>query len=518
MIATLPHIIVSAAKTCPEREAFRCGPHLLTYGELNDKTDQLAGHLISKGVKKGDRVGVYLFRSIKTAIAIYGIMKAGAAFVPIDPGLPISRITYLLKDCGIEHLVTHPLLQKKHRKIIYGQTPLLSLIGSKMSDIDSISWENLFDCSLKDDSMPDLNEDDLAYVMYTSGSTGHPKGIMHTHKSGMSYARLSVNLFDIKPQDRLASHAPLHFDISTLGYLSGPLAKATTVILSEAHVKMATSLASLIEKERISIWYSVPLALVQLLQNGNIQHKDLSALRLILFGGEVFATKYLREWMQRCPKTRFYNIYGPAEVNQCTAYELKSPPAENEIVPIGHVWEETEFRILDENGNPKKDGSGELAIHSTTMMSGYWNNGALTEKSWYHEKSSEGNKTFFKTGDVVFKNEEGNLVFLGRNDRQVKIRGYRIEIDEIEAALLAHENVVEAAVVTVQKNQTEKEILAAVILNEKEVLGQKELKTHCRKLLPSYAVPESIAFMHDFPRTGSGKIDRNFIVKTYSNV
>ena len=354
--------------------------------------------------------------------------------------------------------------------------------------------------------------------MYTSGSTGFPKGIMHTHKSGLSYARLSVNQFEIRHEDRLASHAALHFDISTLGYLAGPLAMASTVIISEAHTKMPSSLADLIEKERITIWYSVPLALIQLLQSGSLQEKNLPALRLILFGGEVFANKYLNQLIHLCSTARFFNVYGPAEVNQCTCFEVKTPPKEDEVVPIGQVWEETEYRILDEKNQlvSHKD-RGELAIHSSTMMRGYWNNEALTETSLYMEKEGLELKRFFKTGDIVEKNKSGNLLFLGRNDRQVKIRGYRIEIDEIEAALLKHESIMEAAVVVLQKNENEKEIFAAVILNEKNAVDLKDVKRHCNNLLPNYAVPQSIEFMHDFPRTGSGKIDRNQIVNSYTN-
>lgn len=519
MITALSHMIVSAAKAHPEREAFRYGTYALNYGELNYKTDQLSKHLISKGVKKGDRVGVYLFRSIETAIAIYGIMKSGAAFVPIDPALPIDRITFLLNDCGIEHVVTNPNLGKKHRKILEHETPLKSIIGAVLETrIPIISWEEVFKISLEDYREVVLSENDLAYVMYTSGSTGFPKGIMHTHKSGLSYARLSVNLFNIQKEDRLASHAPLHFDISTLGYLSGPFAAATTVIISEAHTKMATSLAELIDKEKITIWYSVPLALVQLLQSNTVQEKDLSALRLVLFGGEVFPNKYLNQLMSLCPKVGYHNIYGPAEVNQCTSFELKMPPAEREVVPIGKVWEETEYRILDQTRHSTSNlHSGELAISSSTMMLGYWNNKALTEKSIYREKSADGEKLFFKTGDMVKENENGDLIFLGRNDRQVKVRGYRIEIDEIEAAILKHKDVLESAVVVIDKSESEKEIMAAVILNnDNDVeIEVKDILAHCRSLLPVYAVPQSIELMHDFPRTGSGKIDRNEIVKIY---
>ncbi|MEO9892392.1 amino acid adenylation domain-containing protein [Aurantibacter sp.] len=520
MTTTLPQILRSAANKLPNQESFRFGSDSLNYKELDVKTDKLASHLNAKGVKKGDRIGVYMFRSLETAIAMYGIMKTGAAFVPLDPGLPISRINYLLNDCGIEHVITNPNLHRKHRKILEHKSPLKSFIGVRLNtDFETISWDDIFNITLENFIEIPINENDLAYIMYTSGSTGFPKGIMHTHKSGLSYARLSVNLFKINEDDRLASHAPLHFDISTLGYLAGPLAMATTIIISEAHTKMAPSLAALIEQEKITIWYSVPLALVQLLQSNSIQKMNLSALRLFLFGGEVFANKFLNELMHLCPEAKFYNVYGPAEVNQCTCYHIKKPPLKKDVIPIGQVWEETEFIILDKQGRKINNNDyGELAIHSSTMMKGYWNNQTLTNKSTYVAIQGELEKKFFKTGDMVKMNETGDFHFKGRNDRQVKIRGYRIEIDEIEAALLTHEKIIEAAVIVLQKNESEKEVMAAVIVDQSCTIGSKELLEHCRGSLPSYAVPQSIEIMPDFPRTGSGKIDRKEIIKTYIKI
>ncbi len=517
MISTLPHIIESAAEKFPDRESFRFASDSLSYSELDVKTDKLASHLVLNGVEKGDRVGVYMFRCLETAIAIYGIMKAGAAYVPLDPSLPIARIAFLLNDCGIEHLVTHDALTKKHRRLLELDTPLKSIVGSvNEHGIPAISWESIFEMPLKNFKGPVLEGSDLAYIMYTSGSTGNPKGIMHTHRSGLSYAKLSVREFDLQKDDRLANHAPLHFDISTLGYLSGPLACATTVIISEGHTKMATSLADLIEKEKISLWYSVPLALIQLLQTDSMDKRDLSALRHILFGGEIFPNKYLAQLMQLCPQANYYNVYGPAEINQCACYRIDKLPAMDAHIPIGAVWGETTYKILDtKDTQVAKGAAGELVVATSTMMRGYWNNAELTEKSFFRMEDDGKATIYYRTGDIVRENSNGELLFLGRNDRQVKIRGYRIEVDEIEAAILRHEAVYEAAVVVLDKSESEKEIMAAVVLNRSGAVETKDILDHCKMSLPPYAVPQSIEFMHDFPRTGSGKIDRKKIMKTY---
>ncbi|MBM1106803.1 amino acid adenylation domain-containing protein [Aurantibacter crassamenti] len=515
MISTFPQSLKAAALKHPKHTAFRCGSTDISYNQLDEKTDQLASHLCSIGVKKGDKVGVYMNRCIETSIAIYGIMKTGAAYVPIDATLPLTRVAYLLNDCEIEHLVSIPLLNRKHSALAAYQTPLKSILGSSAElNIDSTTWDDIFNTSIHNLDEVNIEADDLAYIMYTSGSTGFPKGIMHTHYSGLNYAKLSINHFNLTNDDILANHAPLHFDISTLGYFAGPLACATTVIVTDAHTKMPTSLANLIATEKITLWYSVPLALVQMLQTGILEQLDLSALRLVLFGGEVFTNKYLSELMHLLPKPSFYNIYGPAEVNQCTSYHVKNPPEDKTILPIGKVWEDTDYLIFDKNDQNVADGEiGELLIHSTTRMKGYWNNLELTKKSSYNQTFENSFRIYHRTGDLVRIDDAGELLFMGRNDRQVKIRGYRIEIDEIEACIAQNNEVSEVAVVIVETIEKEKEICAIIIKKENSTLSDKDIKTFCKAQIPVYAVPQRIEFMDSFPRTGSEKIDRNRIIE-----
>ena len=326
---------------------------------------------------------------------------------------------------------------------------------------------------------------------------------------------VSKEIYDVNATDVVAGHAALHFDISTFAYFTAPFAKATTVILSDAHTKLPASLSQLLEKEKITIWYSAPQALIQLLQKGLLEEKDLSALRWVLFGGEVFPNKYLKRLIELCPQAMFGNVYGPAEVNQCTYFNIdKNYKLENDL-PLGIVWENTDYRILDNNDTPVNQGEpGVLAIRSETMMLGYWNNTELTEKSLYRESILPVyDYEFFKTGDVVRENENGDLMFVGRNDRQVKIRGYRVELDEVEAQLVKHKNVTEAiAYVEKSKNESGDTITAVVLLNSDTTdNSEKVLQVHCSENLPKYAVPEQIYIMTEFPRTTSDKVDRKKI-------
>lgn len=503
----------------PEKEAFRCGSDSLTFSEMNAKMNQLAFLLGSYGIKKGDRVAILMNRCLESALAVYGIMKAGAVFVPLDPLAPDGRISFLLRDCGIKCLVTTPL-QKKAVLRQLGETSMLeAVIGLQVDGVrNSCSWDEVF--SIIPDSHKPVNilEQDLAYIMYTSGTTGTPKGIMHTHYSGLSYARLSADLYEVTPDDRVGNHAPLYFDISTFGYFTAPLAGATTVIIKDAYTKLPASLSGLIEEEKLTIWYSVPLALVQLLLHGVLENRDLSALRWVLFGGEHFSAKYLASLMAMWPQARFSNVYGPAEVNQCTYFNLETPPGIDHPIPIGQVWGNTEYKILSDDDSVAAPGTaGELVIRSATMMKGYWNNPDLSRKSFYRTTDAAGqDQLFYRTGDLVKTDDSGWLVLLGRKDSQVKIRGYRVELDEIEAILKMHPGVQDAVVITTEKHDGEKELLAAVIPMPESNAEQAELLKHCRNILPPYAVPQRILVVPAFPRTRSEKIDRRQIKELLS--
>lgn len=515
---TLPQIIEKGAQERPEHIAFVCAKQSLSFAELRDKMLQLASYLREISIQAGDRVGVYMNRSLESVIAVYGIMHAGGVFVPIDPAAPPSRVQFVLQDCQIKVLITNPAQKRFLASAIPESTSLDHLIGIDGSwHVPSISWDDLYSIPIKYEASPRILEEDLAYIMYTSGSTGAPKGIMHSHYSGLSYARLSAELYQIQPEDRIAGHAQLHFDMSTFGYFTSPLAGATTVIIPDAHTKMPASLADLIEKEKISIWYSVPLALSQLLQRGGLESKNLENLRWVLYGGEPFPPKILRQLMEAWPQARFCNVYGPAEVNQCTYYHIPPFPEPEKPIPLGHIWDNTQALVLDEKDQILGEGEiGELLIRSATQMIGYWNQPELTQEKFYNIERVPGNpETYYRTGDLVKWEADRLLYFMGRKDRQVKIRGYRVELSEVEVVLQKHEAIAEAAVCTQLVPNQEKQILAFVILKEGEAPSTEELLRYAQSQLPAYAVPSEIRRSQTFPRTSAGKINYRELEKAY---
>ena len=246
----------------------------------------------------------------------------------------------------------------------------------------------------------------------------------------------------------------------------------------------------------------------------------MSSLRWVLYAGEPFPPKYLRALMQQWPHAKYSNIYGPAETNQCTYYNIENLPEGDHPIPIGHIWGNTEMRIVDDNYEVVPQGEvGELLIRSATTMKGYWQRPDLTERGFFRRQNALGfEETFYKTGDLVRLDENGLMHFLGRKDHQIKTRGYRVELDAVEATLVAHEAVSEAAIFAIKKADDTVAIAGAVILHPQSTLGIDDLTTYLKGKLPFYAVPEQLSILEDFPRTGSGKIDRKALKAGAINV
>ena len=512
---TLDKIIPRAANLHAEKPAFKYLKHSINYGDLEQKTNQLANYLLENGLTKGDRVGILLPRSLEIPIAIYGILKAGGVFVPLDANMPQPRLEHIIKDCQISFVITSKISRNKIESLLTEGLNEIHTIGldepPNSPSHKSVKWSKVYAFSKKTLAGINITENDLAYIMYTSGTTGTPKGIMHTHFSGLSYAKLSQQQYDVNSNDIIANHSPLHFDISTFGYLTSPLACATTVIISEAHTKFPVSLAQLIKKENITIWYSVPIALMQLCNLEITLSLNIDSIRWVLYGGESYPTKQLLNLMRLWPDAQYCNIYGPAEVNQCTHYSIpKNIDAESPI-PLGKVWSNTEMLILDDKDQPVARGEiGRLLISSTTMMYGYWNNEELTEKAFYisvKDGKEDFPKKYYRTGDLVKINDQDLLIFYGRGDRQIKTRGYRVELNEVESTLLNISEINTAAVFSYNHVEFGKLIGANIVLNSKSLLDKIKVQNILAKSLPKYCIPEKINFVDSIKRTVGGKID-----------
>jgi amino acid adenylation domain-containing protein len=517
MLYLLPHAVDRAAHRAPDHEAMRYAGESLTYAALAERSDRLAGLLRAQGVRRGDRVAIHAGKGLAAGVALYGIMKAGAAYVPLDPSSPPARQAFILRDCGIRHVVTEPSRRVALRQLLAEGVPVECVVGVDAEfapGARAFTWSDV-DAHSAATHDPDLVEMDLAYVLYTSGSTGTPKGVAHSHRSALAFARVAADTYRFTSDDRLSNHAPLHFDLSTMDYFSSALAGATTVIIPDAHTRMPASYAALIEAERLTVLYAVPLALTHLLLHGAIDKRDLSSVRWVLFGGEPFPTPHLRSLMAALPNARFSNVYGPTEVNGVT-YWIVPPlsPDDDAPIPIGVPYANVEVRIVVNMMSRGRRRAGELLVRTPTMMRGYWARPDLDARAFCKRPVfGHFEDVYLRTGDLFRRRADGLLEFHGRKDRQIKARGYRVELDEVEVALGSHNAVESAAAYGVPDEDGSLHIEATVTLRDGHAVTQEALRAHVATTLPRYAIPVRLDIVDAVPRTSTGKIDRRELAR-----
>ena len=504
------------AEATPEHAALAINGNTMSYAELNAASNQLANTLIANGAGVQSRIGLFHHKAFELAIGIYGILKAGCVFVPLDPMMPADRLAFILEDCGITHVISSDI-QASTLLQLNSDVDLHIYGVEKPLQCEQSSWANIQTAS---DSNPDvvIIDQDLGYIMYTSGSTGHPKGMMHTHHGSVTYANWGKAFVSMRPNDKVASHAPLHFDLSIFDFFSTLRAGATVVLVPEAVTRFPASWTKYIEDEAITIVFTVPYTLTTMLEQGVMEKRNLNSLRWVLFGGEPFPPTQLRTLMSALPDLKLTNIYGPAEAPCCTWYNVPRPlPDGDEPLPIGIVSRNSADLIIDDDDKEVGTGEpGELCIRSSTLMRGYWNRPDLN-RSAFLNVATPGRlpKQYYRTGDRVVRHADGQLRFLGRLDRMVKTRGHRVELDEVEAALAVHEGVLEAAAFVVPDEHGSQSILAAVSTKLGNELNVNELFKLARSKLAPYAVPREILPLDKIPHTSSGKIDRRALTQNW---
>jgi L-proline---[L-prolyl-carrier protein] ligase len=508
----LHHLLEKSGNTYPDHVAVEePGRGTMTYKELMDLSDHLRDCLYRLNVRPGDRVGIYLHKSIDAVATIFGIMKVGAIYVPVDPDAPVSRNGYILHDCSVKVIIAEQSVAEDLLKELtpLGEAPFILQLehtGGGRFLKKALELQEAKKAFPKADTHMPL-PDDLAYFLYTSGSTGKPKGVMLTHRNAMSFVDWCSEYFAPNQQDRFSSHAPFHFDLSIFDLYVSIKHGATLVLIGEKIGKDPLRLAPLIATSRITIWYSAPTTLSLLAQYGHLTRYDFSALRLILFAGEVFPVKHLRTLKTLLPLPKCVNLYGPTETNVCTAYEIPAQVADEQQVPfpIGRSCFHLRTMVVDEFDHSVKFGEeGELCVAGPAIMRGYWN---LPERSAGAFFTDDSGQQWYKTGDVVVEQPDGNYMYMGRRDRMIKKRGYRIELGEIETALYAHPDVQEVAVIAMTDAQGDVKVKAFVSLCAKVRPSIIALKGFCAERIPSYMIPDLFVFQEKLPRTSTDKVN-----------
>jgi amino acid adenylation domain-containing protein len=516
MACLLHQLLAESAARQPDAEAVRRLDEALTYGELEKQSNQLAHALVEIGVVPGDRIGIYLHKSPAAIVSLFGILKTGACYVPVDANAPAPRLAEIARQCEFRALITSfPLCDNLSAAFRENQSMAAIFLVDKIPDTSLPAPAFTFADTLPSQSdMPSRTrviDQDLAYILFTSGSTGSPKGVMLSHLNGLTFVNWACDTFAISSADRLSSHAALNFDLSVFDVFAAIKAGAAISLIPEGLSAFPVQLSSFIQDQGITVWYSVPMVLMMLIR-GKLQERDLSRLRLVLFAGEVFPIKHLRNLRRMLPTPRMANLYGPTETNVCTWYEVgQIPDDQTTPVPIGKACANMEVIAIDEAGRRvvEPGQKGLLYARGSNVMQGYYGLPSESSGCFISNPFASGREEkLYCTGDWVTLDENGNFLLIGRKDHMIKTRGYRVELGEIEAVLVAHPAVEEAVALAIPDEAIGNTIRGIVTVNDSNSLSSIELKRHCAEKLPPYMVPEEIEFCQLLPRTDTGKIDR----------
>ena len=487
----------------------------LTYAELDDAANRVAAFLLHSGVASGDRVGIVQPKSVRTVAALFGIMKAGAAYVPADWTAPPERCRTIMRDCAVQAL----FVDDRCASIAVDQdgvrtAPTTILTGQGATGQDAtpgtVQWREVL-AHRPGSTAIRIDADQLAYMLYTSGSTGVPKGVMLSHRNATSFVDWCSSVFAPTENDRFSSHAPFHFDLSVLDIYLCIKHGGTLFLITDELGRNPKELARFIADRQLTIWYSTPSILSMLVEFGQLNLHDYQSLRTVLFAGEVFPPKHLRSLVTAWPHPEYYNLYGPTETNVCTFARIPKPipPDRTEPFPIGWPCTHCADLVLDGEQRPvASDDEGLLYISGPSVFQGYWNRPDETARAF----TEIDGRRWYNTGDVVKRDSADGYLFVGRRDRMVKRRGYRIELGEIESGLYKHPRIREAAVVAAPDQASGVRIVAflSVLAPPPSII---ELKAFCGQHLPGYMIPDQFLFQDALPRTSTDKVNYPTLVR-----
>lgn len=482
----LEALVRSAAEKNPQALAIDAPDAVLSYGELDALTNRVARALTEQGVSAGGRVALYLPKGARGVAVMQAALRLGAAYVPVDPSSPPARARMVLEDAAVSAVVTSP---ERARSLGLVDAAVLTVPerGSAWPEVERFS-----DAALP--PRPDA-PDALAYILYTSGSTGKPKGVCISQRNALAFIDWAAEVAQAGPEDRFSNHAPFHFDLSVLDLYAAFRVGASTHIINEGIAYVPELLVRFLAEHRISIWYSVPSALILMMERGGLLELPAAPPRIFFFAGEPFPIQPLRRLRERFPAVRMLNLYGPTETNVCTAYEVKAiEPNRIHPVPIGQATCGDRVWAAREDGaevGPNEE--GELWVAGPTVMLGYFG------------REPQGDRPY-RTGDRVMRTESGDYLYLGRRDHMVKVHGYRIELGDVEAAVASHPRIREVAALAVGEGTEARLIAFASAAGEAPSLI--EMKRHCAERLPRYMIVDRVHWLEALPRTGNGKINR----------
>jgi amino acid adenylation domain-containing protein len=462
----------------------------ISYTELGERTAALADALRKNNIKPGDRVAVCLPKNVDMLIAMLGILRLGAAYVPVNPVDPPARNVAIIKACGACAVLTSATLAQS--------------VFSGTQHLEPARTIDAYILLSTGHTPPDNSPSGLAYLLHTSGSSGQPKGVMVTQAAVVSFIDWCKDTFSPGEEDRVSAFAPFHFAMSVFDIYLALGSGCQLVLITDDVIRHPPSLARLIADAKISIWYSTPSAVRLVLDHGLEKH-DYPALRLALFAGEAFPPGDLRRLRAIWAEPGMYNLYGSTETNVIAWQEIPKTIPEDRITPypLGRACSHVRLKVVTREGLDAAVGEqGEIHVSGPPLMEGYAGSPGNEHKSFTRDADGT---TWHRTGDIAEVQADGSLFYVGREGRIVKRRGYRIALGEIENVLFAHPAIKEAAVVSAADERTGVRVAAFYMTADGQPLSLIKLKQYCAEFIPATHIPDRFVMLDKLPKTATGK-------------
>lgn len=485
------------ADNFPDKVGFQDENKSISFAEFRNESRAVATAILKRNVSKRP-IAVYLDKSVDCLVGAFGVVYSTNFYTILDTQMPLARVK---KICG----VLNPILIITDSKHVHE----LDEISTEKILLDNIDYSDI-DQKLIASYNTSVIDTDVVYTLFTSGSTGNPKGVIISHRNIITYMEWSYEAFHFSRETVFGSQTPFYFSMSVLDIYQTIRCAGKLIIIPKLYFTFPMKLIPYLKENGINTIYWVPSAICQVANMGALSCPELSSLHTVLFAGEVMPTKQLNMWRKALPQAMFANLFGPTEVTDiCTYYILDRELKDTESVPIGDACDNMNVFIINSEGKEAEVYEpGEMYVRGSSVAYGYYNNPEKTSEAFVQNPLNTAYpEIVYKTGDLVYRNELDEIIYISRKDFQIKHMGYRIELGEIEAAVSSVEGIDRACCVYDKLN-------SLIVLFYTGTVNQAELKKSLRKLLPKYMLPNKYHKLDEMPLNLNGKIDRNGLLKS----